>query len=116
MAINWKSPTDWRSRNRGIKTDYNGIVFSLAWKEDGIWKTFYRKFHLKIMGRVLIGEFPSNLHFNEKLKRGRVIPSEDSPPINEGVELYMSICNAFFLFIKPLNLADQFVFIFRFGK
>lgn len=68
MAINWKSPADWRSRNRGIMTDYDGIVFSLAWKENGIWQTFYRKFHLQNKGKVLNGQYTSKLHFKEKLK------------------------------------------------
>jgi len=67
MAINWKSPSNWRTRNRNILTDYNGLMFSLAWKKDGKWETFFRKFHLEWNDKMLKGKYPSNLHFNESL-------------------------------------------------
>lgn len=73
MAINWKSPNDWRSRNAGVMTDYNGMVFSLAWEKDGIWKTYFRTFHLQKVRKVLIGQYVTDLHFDEELTNNNFI-------------------------------------------
>ena len=68
MYIRGKLPKDWRER--GICYNYNGMAFSLAWKKNGTWKTFYRKFNLQTMRRhVLIGKYISNLHFDEELNK-----------------------------------------------
>ena len=65
MALPERVSRDWR--NNTVHT-HNNINYSIAWKQDGKWKTLFRKFELQILRRNLLkGTFSSNLHFEQKL-------------------------------------------------
>ena len=67
MALPERVSRDWRN-NRGVVYTHNNITYSIAWKQDGKWKTLFRKFELQILRRNLLkGAFSSNLHFEQKL-------------------------------------------------
>ncbi len=58
---------------RTMRTDYNGISFSLAWFDNKLqrWNTYFRKFNLRVNGSKnnfrLCGEYSQNLYFDEKI-------------------------------------------------
>ena len=67
MALPERVSRDWRN-NRGVIHTHNNLTYSIAWKQDGKWKTLFRKFELQILRRNLLkGAFSSNLHFEQKL-------------------------------------------------
>lgn len=67
MALPERVSLGWRN-NRGVIYTHNNLTYSIAWKQDGKWKTLFRKFELQILRRNLLkGAFSSNLHFEQKL-------------------------------------------------
>ena len=50
MALPERVSRDWRN-NRGVIHTHNNLTYSIAWKQDGKWKTLFRKFELQILRR-----------------------------------------------------------------